>query len=178
MVDLSLLQSVSYIVGALGVGVAALYYVMTLRSQQVNMKNTLETRQAQMFMNIYQQILTHEFTTAWREVFEDSQWSNVDEFQEHWRDKEFRDRFNVVGTYYEGIGVLVKEGFLNIRLVALLMCGMTMTYWEKILPVTVDARRLMEYPRFLSESEYLYNELIKYTDDHPELKTGSYKTRF
>ncbi len=34
MVDLALLQSVSYIAGALGVCVAAFYYVMMLREQR------------------------------------------------------------------------------------------------------------------------------------------------
>ena len=80
MVDLALLQSVSYIAGALGVCVAAVYYVMNLRitqknqelslkaleqsakAQELNLKTqelalktqqqNLETRQAQLFMQI------------------------------------------------------------------------------------------------------------------------------
>lgn len=46
MVDLLTLQSVSYVAAAVGVCVAAAYYVMNLRVQQSNMKSTLETRQA------------------------------------------------------------------------------------------------------------------------------------
>ena len=41
MVDLSLLQSVSYIAGALGVCVAAAYYVMNLRENRKNGRVTL-----------------------------------------------------------------------------------------------------------------------------------------
>ena len=68
MVDLALLQSVSYIAGALGVGVAAIYYVMTLRVTQRSMKNTLETRQIQMFMNIYSQFWGREFQRQWNDM--------------------------------------------------------------------------------------------------------------
>jgi flagellar biogenesis protein FliO len=48
MVDLALLQSISYMAGALGVCVAAIYYVMKLRTKQTNLKTTLETRQMQL----------------------------------------------------------------------------------------------------------------------------------
>ena len=51
MVDLALLQSVSYMAGALGVFVGALYYVMNLR----NAKND---RQASLFMGIYKDMTT------------------------------------------------------------------------------------------------------------------------
>ncbi|MCX6654296.1 MAG: hypothetical protein NTY03_04145, partial [Candidatus Bathyarchaeota archaeon] len=65
MVDLALLQSISYMAGALGVCVAAIFYVLNLRisqkNQEINQRNqelslknqqqTLETRQAQMFLN-------------------------------------------------------------------------------------------------------------------------------
>jgi hypothetical protein len=43
MVDIALLQSVSYIAGAFGVCVAAIFYVLNLRISQRNMKQTLET---------------------------------------------------------------------------------------------------------------------------------------
>ena len=75
MVDLALLQSVSYIAGALGVCVAAAYYVMNLRITQKNQElslktqeialkaqqQSLETRQAQLFMGIYNTAMSRDF---------------------------------------------------------------------------------------------------------------------
>ncbi len=65
MVDLTLLQSVSYIAGALGVCVAAAYYVLNLREVRLNRiasnlttpssyqsQSDLETRHAKLFMDI------------------------------------------------------------------------------------------------------------------------------
>jgi len=44
-------------------------------------------------------------------------------------------------------------------------------YWEKLRPIVEDVRRLQNAPRSGSESEYLYNELMKYLEKHLELKT-------
>jgi hypothetical protein len=73
--------------------------------------------------------------------------------------------------FYEGLGVLVREGLIDIRIVALLICGMTRSYWERHIPVLVDGRKAMGFKRWLSEGEYLYNELLSYLEKHPELDT-------
>jgi hypothetical protein len=60
MVDLALLQSVSYIAGALGVCVAAIFYVLNLRISQRNMRQTLETRKLQFVTSITNQLISEE----------------------------------------------------------------------------------------------------------------------
>jgi hypothetical protein len=48
MVDLAEIQAAYYMVAATGVLVAAVYYVMTIRTTQRNLKENLETRQTQL----------------------------------------------------------------------------------------------------------------------------------
>ena len=171
MVELATLQAVSYIIGSLGVFVAAIYYVSTLRNNQRTQQLQLETRQAQLFMEIYNQ--SHNdpsFLEAYRIVMS-LQWSNYEDFRNLIKDDEKARAISRVGGFYEGLGVLVKANFVDIKLVALLMTIMTRTWWEKYKPIIEDARKQMGYPRYLSESEYLYNELMKYIEKHPELKT-------
>jgi hypothetical protein len=60
MVDLPLLQSVSYIAGALGVCVAAVYYVMNLRAQQTNMREAEKNRKLAFTMNMMQNLQSKE----------------------------------------------------------------------------------------------------------------------
>jgi hypothetical protein len=50
MVDLALLQTVSYIAGALGVCVAAVYYALNLREMNKNRRITLTHTMMQPFM--------------------------------------------------------------------------------------------------------------------------------
>ena len=73
-------QTLTTMFGGIGVGVAAIYYVMTLRAQQANMKQTLQTRQAQMFMSIYEQTKSDEFNTAIYKVIGESKWGNFKEY--------------------------------------------------------------------------------------------------
>jgi hypothetical protein len=124
-----------------------------------------------MFMSIYNQITTREFNAAFFKVFNETQWSTWDEFRELWKDREFRESCNIIGQYYEGLEVLVREEYLSIRLVALLICGQTRVFWERFMPTIRDARKAFGFSRFLSESEYLYIELMKYLEKHPELMT-------
>ncbi len=76
---------------------------------------------------------------------------------------------STVVFFYEGIGVLVKEDILDIRWVALLMSGMTRDYWERLAPYVSNIRDALDRPRFVIEWEYLYNELMKYIEEQPEL---------
>jgi len=174
MVDV---QTIGVLVTAASVSVAAIYYAFTLR---LNMKNqelslkaqqqSAETRQAQMFMSIYDKHSNIHFSKAWEKtVF--TPWKTWEDFSKLWEDPEFNDAAMLIGTSYDGLGVLVMEGLLDIRLVALLMGGRVRPWGEKIMPILDDGRKAMGFRRWLSEAEYLYNELIKYTDLHPELDT-------
>jgi len=60
MVDLAEIQAAYYMVAATGVLVAAVYYVMTLRTTQRNMKANLETRQAQFMSQISEDLTSLE----------------------------------------------------------------------------------------------------------------------
>jgi len=177
LVDLATLQAVSYIMGSIGVFVAAIYYVFNMRATlqvrkeaNTTQRQQLETRQAQMFMGIYNQLVNKEFMKAYWKIM-DSQWKNYDEYRELFRDPEFQSAAYLLGAYFEGLGVLVREGLLDIRWIALLICGMTRTYWEKIETHIVEMRKAIGQRRLGSETEYLYNELMKYLEKHPELKT-------
>jgi hypothetical protein len=48
---------------------------------------------------------------------------------------------------------------------------MTRSFWEKLKPIVDEARVDMGYVRWFSEAEYLYDELLRYLDKHPELWT-------
>jgi hypothetical protein len=44
-------------------------------------------------------------------------------------------------------------------------------FWEKLAVIIEQWREARNYPRLASETEYLYDELIQYMQEHPELKT-------
>ena len=128
------------------------------------------------FMQIYNQ--SHNdpsFIKAFGRIFEivgTNPVKSYKEFQKIREHEQDRDALSRVSFFYEGVGVLVKEGYVSIRLVALLMTGMTRLWWEGLFKSSiVEGRKLMNSPRWMSEAEYLYDELMKYIEEHPELKT-------
>jgi hypothetical protein len=100
------------------------------------------------------------------------QLNSYEEFQKAVQQDEYQTASMRVGLFYEGLGVLVKEGYVDIRLVALLMTGMTRRWWERNYASWIDdGREKFNFKRWMSEAEYLYDELIKYIEEHPELAT-------
>ena len=68
------------------------------------------------------------------------------------------------------MGVLVREGYVDVRLVALMISSMIMTLWMRFGPIILETRRIQNWPRYYSEFEYLYNSLVEYANGHPELE--------
>jgi hypothetical protein len=163
LVSFEEVQTAYYMVAATGVLVAAIYYI-------VNMRTTLQTRQAQLFMQLYDRWTFDIADKFWD--FLDDDISTAEELLDRQKtDKEFRRRTAILSRYHEGVGVLVRFGLLDIRYIAYLASWPTRMYWEKLKPIIEDVRRLQNAPRSDSESEYLYNELMKYLEKHSELKT-------
>jgi hypothetical protein len=199
MVEQLTFQTVFQFLQTLGILVGVFYYIMTIRTNQRNQEISLrnqeltlqsqeltrkaqeqavETRQAQLFMNIYNQSFANQewlnaynkvMTTPW-ETFEDYR-KFVDFLTPDSSDKEYLEAQSFVTSFYEGLGVFVKEGLVDIRMIALTMTWMTKSLWERLAPVVYESRKRYNYPRMLSEFEYLYDELMKYIEEHPELKT-------
>ena len=163
-------QTISIVFAGLSISIAAFYYISTLRNTRKNQELTLETRQAQMYMNIYNQLNKADFIDAWMSFME-MEWNDFDEYLRVYEDPEKNRNLWVIGMFYEGLGVLVKNNLVPMRLIAETITGMTRMYWEKFVPIVDDGRREFNLPRWYSESEYLYNELMKYIEEHPELKT-------
>ena len=171
MVDLAEIQAAYYMVAATGVLVAAAYYVLNMRATQRNMKTNLDTRQAQLFMQIYGKWDEEGFSSHWFDFY-GTVWTDYSKFKEEiLQNLDKRKSLSVLVRFFEGLGVLVKENLLDIRMVSLTMAGDTRIFWEQYKPIIGEWRRDWKYPRIMSETEYLYDELMRYMDAHPELRT-------
>lgn len=76
MVDV---QMIGVIITATSVTIAAVYYVLTLRTSQRNMKHTLETRQTQLFMQIFQRFQEPDFTTQYSTLL-NREWKDTEDY--------------------------------------------------------------------------------------------------
>jgi hypothetical protein len=171
MVDLALLQSMSYIAGALGVCVAAFYYVMTLRVQQNNMKTTLDTRYAQTFTQWFSQGLTKEGIKHIQAI-QMNPFSSIEEYRELCKNREFSDADLFWRQLYEMGGTYVREGVIPVRYLAEMNGWWHLWIWELYRDVIYEGRKTRRIKNFYYQWEYLYNTLKEYLVEHPELSPG------
>ena len=74
-------QTIGVLVTAVSVTVAAVYYIMTLRVQQENMKTTLDTRQAQLFQSAYSRFSSKEMMLDFIKMNQ-WEWRDYDDYME------------------------------------------------------------------------------------------------
>ena len=158
---LSILQTVSLTVGVL-------YYIFIMRNNQRTrelalkaQETALETRQAQLFMQIYSIFQSSEW---WMNYYSSlaRQYDDYDDWvAKYGRDAnpEAASRSAAVALYFEGIGVLVKKGLIDSNIVADLMQTPIIQYWDSIEDVILEMRDRTDNPAILEWVEYLYNEI-------------------
>jgi hypothetical protein len=167
MIDLALLQSVSYIVGALGVGVAAFYYVMTLRVQQANMKETNLNRRATFANNILQFFLSEEAHLRYIEVLS-LQWTDFDDFVKKYDSSVNPQSYAKRASLWaicNSIGLQVRSGVIALEAIDSNTQGVIVSLWKRFKPIIVKYRE-WEWPNeFYSDWEYLSDALEKRWSD-------------
>ena len=156
MVDIALLQSVSYIAGALGVCVAAIYYVMNLRS-------TLDNRKAQLLMEYNKIYSSKEFLIDLHESF-NYEWKDFDDFWAkygHPNPVAHSTWISIFNSYGYALQLLkwnlVSEEMLKGYLGYVSMGAL----WEKFGSMIKEMRIRMNQPGMGSDLEYYYNKWQK-----------------
>jgi hypothetical protein len=155
----------------LGLIVSILYYTTILQNANKTQQMQLETRQGQLIMQVYHKFSTLETANAFQKFTEiRNKIETPDDLLDEWvNNSENYESMWILGTFFEGVGVLVKENLLEIRLVAELMTGPLTEYWVMFAPHIDEVRERGNTPRMLAETEYLYNTLINYVEEHPEI---------
>ena len=161
MVDLALLQSVSYIAGALGVCVAAGYYIL-------NMRATLQTRWATIFNLVTAPTLTNEGIKHIN-IVQRNPFTNIDEFHELMKNQDFSDAYLFWRQTYEHWGTYIRMGMINIEMLARFNPWFHLWMWERFKDVVYEHRKTSGIKNYYYQWEYLYNRLKEYLEKHPEM---------
>ena len=144
-------QTVSIVLTGIGMIIALTYYSLQIRNQN-------RTRQAQLFMQIYNRWTDTEFNENFIDVI-NRDWKDYDD----WNTK-FSERVNpqasarqrTIGQYFEGVGVLVYRNLIDVNLVDDMMSSLLLIFWEKQKPVIMGLRERFSRPQILEWTEYLY----------------------
>jgi hypothetical protein len=161
MVDLALLQSVSYIAGALGVCIAAIFYVLNLRISQRNMKQTLETRKLQFVTSITNQLLSEEGQRRFGELL-NMEWKDYDDFEKKYGSDynldNYAKRMSVWNTY-NTLGMLVREKLVEPEVLYSITRTNPIFMWSKFKDLIAETHKRYGGGDTLSDFKFLSDEL-------------------
>ena len=158
MIELSTIRD---LVAIFGVIAGFSYYVLTVRANHRNQQQQLETRQAQLFMQIYTIYHSEEFIKSIEGIMK-WEYTDYDEYMSKYgvdANPEAHMMYRKLFGYLEGLGVLVRRGFIDASLVDDLMSGAILIYWEKLEPYIVERRKRLNWPQVGEQIEYLYNQV-------------------
>ncbi len=167
MVEVTLTLVLQFVQTA-GILVGIIYYITTLRLAQ-------KAREAQIFLQFSNRMADNRFLEGLQNLREIDSSTLVDILlQDITKDSPIRDQW--INIWYiirslEDLGGIVRGGFLGISVIAYTVSGLIKLTWEKLAPHIDELREESNNIRWGSELEYLYDELMKYIDEHPELKT-------
>jgi len=128
------IPSISAIVAAIGVLIGVAFTALQLR-------DLVKTRQTDLVMRLY--------STYGSKEFQDALWKLEAREYKDYKDYEKKYGFSEVtqiGTFFEGIGVLLKRKLINIGLVDDLFTAPTKLSWEKTKPLAEDMRKHFNAP--------------------------------
>ena len=157
MVDPVSIQMIRDTAAILGVIVAVGYYILNIQNQR-------ETRQAQLFMQLFDKYIEKE---RWRNGWEllQMEWDNIEDFFDRYDSAvdmdNFEKRYNI-WSYFDGMGMLLKKGLVDKEMIYYLMGGYGAFWtWNKFKDIIKASRIRMNNPDHFAMFEYLAGEMQK-----------------
>jgi hypothetical protein len=161
MVDLALLQHISYIAGAMGVCVAAAYYIMNLRETTRNRRVTLTT-------TLMQSFISEEGSKRFIDLL-NMEWKDYDDFYRKFDSSVNPNNFamrNTVWNICDILGFQYMSGLLDLGTLWSACNSAVPAAWDKFGPIIEEYKKRGEmYSHTYEYFEYLAYELSKIMAD-------------
>ena len=177
MIEQFPLQTVLTYLTLISVPIGVFYHIMTLRNTRRNQELTrrsqdqaLETRQAQLFMGLYETYRNPEFRKLHARVH-NQEWEDFDDFWEKYGSETNPEAFSEwlsVAAFFNGAGVLLQRELIDINLTGELLANILCRSWPGTVPILEGFRQYTvregfapPHTKLLGGFEYLYNEVMK-----------------
>jgi hypothetical protein len=176
-----MIEYLPLVLTGLGLTASIAYYASVLRNQNKTQQMQLETRQAQLFMSLYETYRSVEFRKHWVMILH-QEYTDFDDFWEKYGLENNPDAWAIwqsLASFFHGMGVLVKKGLIKPSLLDELISPNIFFAWVVMGPVIkgfeeyskeggfranyddYDDRGISKVYKPWSGFEYLYDTLKK-----------------
>jgi hypothetical protein len=146
------IESLPIVLTGIGIIVSILYYTSVLRSAD-------RTRKTQLLMDVKRQLDDPDFWRIYRNVVEEYEWSDYDDFEEKYGFKNNPDASSEITSllaFFNGIGVLVATDRIDVDFLGMHLGYLPMEFWSKMEPIILEERKRRSWPYM-----YVYLEFLK-----------------
>jgi len=145
-------QTISIAIASAGVFAAAVYYILQIRHQT-------RIRQTDLIMRLYSRYGSEGFQRTSEKIRKRLKGEAL-KFHDY-EEKYGFGEWIAVGTFFEGIGILLHRKLIDIALVDDLFTAPVNMAWNTMKDSIIEARKEYGQPTIFEWFEYLYNEMKK-----------------
>ena len=164
-----MIEYLPLVLTGLGLTASIVYYANVLSNANKTQQMQLDTRQAQLFMPLFETYRNPDFRKLMIEI-QNQSWDTVEEFIEKYGREANPDAFanrTALASYFDGIGVLLKKDLVDIGMVNDLIGNSIISIWERLGEVFINTRKRVKNLYIYNDFEYLYNQIIKHRQEYP-----------
>jgi hypothetical protein len=153
--------------------IAVRSYVNSNKRAEEARARELETRQTQLFMDIYKTWVSKEFQKDNNDMLYIWEYDHLEDFMSKYGERSNPKDHSIWdqnSMWLEGIGVLVKQGLVNPSLLIEMQSftGNTLMTWKKFEPFVLEYREKNHALEYMRNFEYLFDVLKgKYEERYP-----------
>ena len=151
-----MIESIPYVLTGIGIIVSILYYTSVLRNANKTQKMALETRQTQLFLQLYGTATSENMQTV-LEILS-WEWEDRDDFVEKYSNPELYGMYNSQFQRFNGIGLLAMRDQIDLDLVYQFVGAVIIGLWEKFGEIIVSRE---EHSNRMHGFKFLYEEMKK-----------------
>jgi len=147
------ISTIATIVTTISIVIGVIFALLELR-------HLTETRKTEIIMKIYDRFGTREIIEAINKIGA-SKFESLDDYRNKYGFTEAVE----VAVLFEGIGVLLEQNLIDIKMVDRLFGSTLNLLWERMQPLIYAMRNGLNEPFFFSHFEYLIKKLSTYRKD-------------
>ncbi len=162
MVELGVYQTVTIVFTGVSISLAAFYYISVLSTTQKTQQITLETRQTQLFMNLFIYHLNYNFNEQAARQLLEWEWEDFENFDIKFGLKSNPEAWTwwtLIMNWFEGIGILAESNLVDIDVINKWVGAWFKSFWEKYEPIVIEYRTHLNRPTFYKNLGELYTIL-------------------
>ena len=170
MVDFS---TILQFIQATGIIVGVAYYVLNIENNRKNQElaqktqqQHIETRQAQLFLQLVFQLYSTEFIKLYFELL-GMEWDDYKDYQTKYGVYTNPDAFAFRHKLHENLNLLgtyLKKDLIDIELINQTFGGVVIRMWHKWKDVIEHERTQLYTQNYMKDFEFLYNEIVKHRE--------------